>query len=63
MSENLSQMLNNIFEMENISNRKTKQLNDLKHNYANKEFEVKNILRTQLQLKEKEAQLVAFFKN
>ena len=56
-------MLNNIFEMENISNRKTKQLNDLKHNYANKEFEVKNILRTQLQLKEKEAQLVAFFKN
>jgi hypothetical protein len=61
MSENLSQLLNNIFEIENISNRKSKQLNELKHNFINKEFELKNILRSQQQLKEKETQLVSFF--
>ena len=61
MSENsLSHILNNIFEMENISNRKSKQLNDLKKNIMNNEFELKNVLRSQQQLKDKEAQLVWF---
>jgi hypothetical protein len=59
MSENLSQILNNIFEIENISNRKSKQLNELKHNYMNSEFDLKNILRNQQQLKDKEPQLVS----
>lgn len=58
MSENLSQLLNNICEIESISNKKLKQLNDLKHDYLNKEFELKNILRKQQQLREKSTQLV-----
>ena len=61
MSENLSQILNNIFEIENISNRKSKQLNELKHNYTNSEFDLKNVLRNQQQLKDKEPQLVCSF--
>ena len=61
MSENLSQILNNIFEIENISNRKSKQLSELKHNCMNSEFDLKNVLRNQQQLKDKKPQLVREF--